>query len=415
MTKLQASLEGSSTSLNNLGPLDWLTNPLVFWPFVGLVGLALLLHLFHLLKGTQTSRDIDQLRVQQNLAGGSRAQPPPGRNVAVDKLTEQVSQQSQGLSQFSTRLNQLENRLTLSSSQVSDAVHAVALTANWVGQSQLREAGAADAGSLSETARASLIAMLERYREPLRVNASRVEPLAQALAELVEKLEGRAYLSPELLGRVQTLYQDIGRFDQWHTAVSQQLTTLQRGSFSHLSLMLKAEQQRLIEEVKGGSISIAQMVQKSRALLEQYFPDGAGKNGRETLPSLEQEPELKKNVADAPEYLMDWFNNLFQLQCLALAGGQAARSTVDAEIGSDLAQVQNIAREVLGKFDIQPEAIQVGQTSYDRRLHEATMVRQATQFPINTVIEVHRCGFRRMSTGEVLRRPQVVVAGAAST
>jgi hypothetical protein len=30
------------------------------------------------------------------------------------------------------------------------------------------------------------------------------------------------------------------------------------------------------------------------------------------------------------------------------------------------------------------------------------------------VIEVLRCGFRRMSTGEVLRRPQVVVAGAAA-
>jgi molecular chaperone GrpE (heat shock protein) len=83
---------------------------------------------------------------------------------------------------------------------------------------------------------------------------------------------------------------------------------------------------------------------------------------------------------------------------------------LDADIMNRLVQIQGLAREILGKFDIQPEEIQVGRTSYDRRLHEATLARQSLQFPINTVIEVLRCGFRRMSTGEVLRRPQVVVA-----
>jgi uncharacterized protein YoxC len=399
-----------------LGPLDWFTSSLLFWPFVGLVFLALGLHVLHFLKGIQMSRDID--RLSMGLASGNRVPAPTpagNKNLMVDKLTEQVNQQGQGLSQFTTRLNQLENRMTLSSTQVSDAVQAVALTANWIGQSHLREARAADGNSLSEGERTALIAMLERYREPLRVNASRVEPLAQALAELVEKMEGRTYLSPELMGRVQSLYEDIGRFDQWHQETSGQMAALQRGSFSQRSLMLQTDQQRLIEEVHSGSLSVAQMVQKSRALLEQHFPDAPARNGKGKTASLEQEPELKKLVTAAPDYLMDWFNNLFQLQNLLLSGGQRDVDNMDGEIIHELSHIQKIAREALSKFDIQPEAIQLGQTSYDRRLHDATMVRQSSQFPINTVIEVHQCGFRRMSTGEVLRRPQVVVAGATAT
>jgi molecular chaperone GrpE (heat shock protein) len=108
---------------------------------------------------------------------------------------------------------------------------------------------------------------------------------------------------------------------------------------------------------------------------------------------------------------MDWYNDLFQLHSQL---GQGQRSQIEAETAIELAKIQNAAREALGKFDIQPEAIQVGQTSFDRRLHDATLIRQSAQFPINTVVEVHRCGFRRMSTGEALRRPQVVVAGAAA-
>jgi molecular chaperone GrpE (heat shock protein) len=229
---------------------------------------------------------------------------------------------------------------------------------------------------------------------------------------LVEKVEGRAHQSPELAARIQSLNEEIGRFDQWQQDTSDQLTSLQRGSFSQRSSMLQADQDRLFDQVNNGSLSIAQMVKQSRAQLDHYFPETPAKGAEQTLPLAEREESLKKIVADAPDYLMDWYNNLFQLQGQVSGPGQ--RTATEAETASDLAKTQQIAREALGKFDIQPEAIQIGQTSYDRRLHEAALVRQSPQFPVNTVIEVHKCGFRKMSTGEVLRRPHVVVAGAAA-
>ena len=400
-------------TMDDLGWLAWLT----YWPVLGLFAflilLALLLHLFHLIRVGFVSRELSQLAVAQgHLAkSASRASATPGKNAAVDNLAAQLNQHGQSLGEFSNRFKQLENRLTISDSQFRDAMHAVALTANWVGQAQLREAFAADGANMSESERASMIAMLERYREPLRSNASRVEPVTQALAELVEKIEGRAYQSPELAARIQSLYEEIGRFDQWQQNTSDQLKSLQRGSLSQRSSMLQADQDRLFDQVNNGSLSVAQMVKQSRAQLDHYFPESPAKGPEQTLPLAEREASLKKIVADAPDYLMDWYDTLFQLQS-QVSGGQ--RTATEAETATDLAKTQQIAREALGKFDIQPEAIQIGQTSYDRRLHEAALVRQSPQFPVNTVIEVHKCGFRKMSTGEVLRRPHVVVAGAAA-
>lgn len=397
---------------DDLGMLSWITNPFIFGFVALLLILTLALHVYQLLKTTQMSRDLAQVMGrQQRQAQANQVAGQSGKNAMIDSLSEQINKQNQGLGQLTTRLNQMENRLTLGDSHAADTIQALGVASSWIGHSKLQESAAADGGKINEDQRNALVSVLERYKEPLRINASRVEPVAQAMAAFIEQIEDRAHLSPELVGRVQKLYQDIGRFDQWYMNANGQLASLQRGSFSQRSTMLQSEQQRLVEQARSGSISVAQMVQKSRDLLEQYFPDGASQNGNEVMSPNESEAELKKVVADAPNYLMEWFNSLFQLQNQLLSAG--ARSAIESEIFNELVQIQKIAQEVLGRFDIQLETIQVGQTNYDRRLHEATMVRQSSQFPTNTVIEVHRCGFRRMSTGEVLRRPEVVVAGAA--
>ena len=117
--------------------------------------------------------------------------------------------------------------------------------------------------------------------------------------------------------------------------------------------------------------------------------------------------DLRQIAADVPDYLMDWFDKLFQLQSQT----RASAAQVDSETISELSLIQQLMRDALNKFDIQPEEIKLGQTSFDSRLYDATLVTQTTQFPVNTVVEVNHCGFRKLSTGEVLRRPKVVVSG----
>jgi len=405
-------IENRLGSLENLGPLGWFTSPLLFWTTAMLFLLSIALHAVHLLKDVNTSRMVNQLwNVQQRSANANRS-AAPGRNGAVESLTEQVREQGKGMNQFTAQVSQLQDRLAERERQFADAVQAVTLTVNWISQAQLREAAANDGGQISEEDRASAIALLERYEEPLRANAVRVEPLAQAMAALMEKIETQPQMPPELVSRAQSLHHDIGQFDLWQTNVSSQLASLRRGSFSARNASLQADQQRLIEQVNAGGLSVSQMVQKSRELLDNHFPRNSQKS-LTRLPSVEDEAEFKKRIASAPESLMDWFDSFSQFQS-QMIGGQASRVQLDPDIMSRLAQVQTAAREALNKFDIQPEEIQVGRTGYDRRLHEATLVRQSQQFPTNTVIEVLRCGFRRISTGEVLRRPQVVVAGAVA-
>ena len=398
---------------DDLWPLAWVMSPAGLALVLFFIVLAVVLHLLHVVRVGSLNRDLDQLAMAQRSLGTTmRAPAPPGNSLKVDNLAEQVNQQGQSLAQLGNRLNQIDSRFTVNDSQLRDAVHAVTLTANWIGQAQLREAFAAGGGNLSESERAATIALLERYQEPLRLNAGRVSPVAIGLTEAVERLEGRANSSPELIARLQSLSEDIGRFGQWHKEVSDELTSLQRGSFSQRSAGLQADQERLFDQVNSGSLTTVQMVKKSRALLDHYFPETQAQSAEQEQPLPEREVSLKKRVADAPDYLMNWYDTLFQLLCQI--GASAQRSAVEAEIAGDLSRIQQIAGDALGKFDIQPEAIQIGQTSYDRRLHEAALVRQAPQFPVNTVIEVHKCGFRKMSTGEVLRMPHVVVAGAAA-
>lgn len=405
-----AKIKESYVSAESLGLLAWLTTPVL-----GLIALLLLialaLHLFHLLRLSSLNHFVTRLAASHAALGqatkGDRGQV---NNTGVEKLAGELDRHGQVLIQLSNRLNQVDGRVTASSAQVEDALQAITLTASWMGQSQLSAAFAADGESISDSERASAISMLERYREPLRQNANRVEAVSQALAELVDLIGGRAYASSDLSSRVQSLFQEIHRFERWHTEVADELKSLQLGSFGQRNYLFQLGQDRLKDQVNQGSLSVAQMVQKSRELMQDHFPEPAHRPVKENLALADREANLKKIRDGACDYLMDWYNNLFQFQH-QLEQGQ--RSAAEAELAVELSRIQHLAREALNKFDVQPEAIQIGQTKYDRRLHEAILVRQS-QFPLNTVIDIHECGFRKMSTGEALRRPQVIVAGSGA-
>ena len=414
-------LKDKSISRDDLWPLDVLVNPIGLLLIVLAVILGLFLHLVQFIRLSSVNNQIAKLTVAQtNLMHSVRsstglAMNPafavPPVNPVVEKIADQVKQLQQSLNDLANRCNQIANQITITNSQYRDAAHAVAQTANWIGQTQLEATMAANGGEIGESERAAAIAMLESYREPLRSNANRVDPITQALRELSEKLPYRSHSSPQVTGRIQNLYDGIARFDQQLNQVTTQLESLQRGSFAERSARLQSDQERLFDQVNNGSLSVGQMVQQSRSLIESHCPAEQKPRNDEGLSLQEQEANLKKGIDDAGEYLMDWYNNLFQLQAQL---NQSQGSQADAETAAELSRIQQLAREALNRFDIQPEAIQIGQTSFDRRLHEATLVRPAPQYPINTVIDVQKCGFRRMTTGEVLRRPEVVVAGTTA-
>jgi|SRR5215213_541674 len=403
-----AALEEKTIKLDDLWPLHLLVNSIGLGLLIFTLILVLLLHLIHFVRVSSLNRQITKLAaVQNNLAQVVRANTGQAINPAFDQTADKFRQLQQGLNDLSNRCNQIDNHMTVSDSQYRDAAHAVALAANWIGQAQLKSTMTSNGGDVSESERAATIAMLESYREPLRLNANRVEPITLALGELSGKLQVRSHSSPQVAGRIQSLWEGIVRFDQLHKQVTAELESLQRGSFAERRARLQAEQDRLFEQLNDGSLSVGQMVQKSRSLVEKHFPAEPTARNDKSLP-LAEEANLKGGIDEAGEYLMDWYNNLFQLQAQL---GQTQGSQADSETAAELAEIQQLASEALNRFDIQPEAIQIGHTSFDSRLHEAALVRPAPQYPINTVIDVHKCGFRRMTTGEVLRRPEVVVAG----
>lgn len=338
--------------------------------------------------------------------------PPASSDGTNEQLSRQVREQQQALALLTQQIGTLENRAAAGEKRTTDSLQAVEQVTRWLTRMHMRgaEADVFD----DENERANALATLERYNERLRSNALIVEPLTQAIAELMETLEARPNVSPELLARVQRLYHEIGQFDQWAVTSEAQLGALRRGSMDERRVKFQSEQRQLGEQLKANRITFAQYIDQFSRLLEHHFPPGSADGGaaQSAVAQLSDE-QLRQYVDGAPEYLMDWFSSFSQLQSQA----QAALATgggVDSETVEALASVQRVGRDVLSRFDIQPEEIFVGRTNYDRHLHEAAMIRQTTQFPVNTVIEVHRAGFRRVSTGEVLRRPQVIVAGAGA-
>ncbi|HEX8853033.1 MAG TPA: hypothetical protein VF754_06075 [Pyrinomonadaceae bacterium] len=387
--------------------------------FLLLVSIGLGVANFLLMRDAQTRVRQDLSRVAQkanaaattaavnaNAAAVQPSRAPAGAsNGELERLAQQLQQHQQTLQ---TQLSQVQTQLAGSEKRTAAAVQAaVEQLSNWIARTQLRGAQLdGDGGGDMETT----AALLTQYGELLHQNAARVEPLTTVVGELSHHLQMRPPEAPGLFSRVQKLYQEIGRFEQWEQAVDAQLEAIRRGSTDERQTRVQSGLRTLKGQLQAEQTTLAEYVRGYSRLLEENFPAGGARASNGGVPPLDME-QLKEFVANTNDFLMDWFSDFSQLQSQVWAA-QSTDASIDPETLSAFTRIQRTARDVLNSFDIQPEEIQVGQTLYDRNLHDFSMPRQGTPYPPQTIVEVQRAGFRRLSSGEVLRRPQVVVASS---
>ncbi len=331
---------------------------------------------------------------------------PDVSTVELERLTQKLQQEQQrGLQMLSA---QMKSDLAGSEKRLADSLHAaVEQLSDWSARTQLRGVQI-DGDANGEQAGAQ--ALLEQYQEQLRTHTARVEPLTTAVGNLAHYLQTSSGATPGLISRVQKLYHEIGQFEQFSQIVDAHLYALQRGSVNERRARFQDDLRALKMQMQAGMTSPANYVKSYIHLLEKNFPAGSVEARVETLAPVDME-QLKQLTRGAGEFLMDWYSNFSQLQS-QLRTAQSADATIDREVIAGLSEIQRTAHQVLNHFDIQPEEIEIGLTVFDRFLHELSMPRMGTPYPPQTIVEVQRAGFRRLSSGEVLRRPQVVVASS---
>jgi GrpE protein len=417
----EPSKPGGDDSANNSGNQNpnntdqaqapwWLNEPIVVLLIGLLIFLGLALHIVHILTQSRFKKAFAELHsaVQSMSQRVSMADliEKNGRAGSSNELTERLNRHRQGLDQLSAQIYEVEQRVTANERHTAEGSTAVALAAHLAGQPRINQALNQAAGQTGEADRAAAIKVIERYKEILGANEVRLRPLMVETCDFAQWLNGRSNLPPELIARMEELRSDVRRFEHWHSNVSERLTSLKHGSVSDRFSTFRTSQADLVKQFNARAISIADYVKTYAELLERHFPPDA--DGSVTLAPGKHETELRAIAAGVPDYLMDWFDRLSQLQA------QAEQAAIEAETAARLARVQRTARDVLARFDIQPDEIQVGITTFDRRLHDASLITQSPQYPANTVVGVQQYGFRKMSTGDVLRRPKVVVAGVGA-
>jgi hypothetical protein len=377
-----------------------------------LIILTLGLHVVHLVAQSRLRREIGSIGEGVRSLRAIQGKIKANNGNGLGELAIKFDQQRQALDRLAGQVDDIDRYLTATKDEITKTTVAAELLAHWICQIRLQDAKAKADDQISAAERTRAIQVLSRCKETAGSNVSRLKPLTQAISVLTDSMKSRLHMPPEVASRLADLENDINQFGKWYVDLNARLDLLERGSFPERYSAFEAEQKSLDARAQAGAITISEYVEECRDLLERHFPyTPADPTQATTFP--EQEAELGKLMADVPDYLMDWFDKFYQLQSQAIAA-QTSNGAVEIQTAAEFLKVRKTAGEILGKFDIQPEEIQVGQTSFDRRLHEAALITQAPQYPANTVIAVHRCGFRKLSTGEVLRRPKVVVAGVGA-
>lgn len=386
---------------------------------VVLVLLMVALHIVHLTGAVRLKQDIasahDRLthlhRQAQQINEGlqklslriSTYTPP---NPANDDVATLTAQQQRAVEQLRESLEEVRHQVLDNNQAIHNTSKALALHAQLAAQARLRREEQNAASERLETERAQAVAIIEKYRDLLGANATAIKPLVEAFAGFSDRVKQRAHLPMELATCLQTLEGEIRQFGQWQAEADERLVNLRRGSFRERLHKFCSGEQRLGEAFNFDDISILQYVKEHHTLMQELLINDCDADDTGLSPA-EQESRYKKLSASTPDHLMNWFDKLFQLQMQL----NAMAVSVDTQTSQELAAVQNLAKDTLGRFDIQPEEIQAGRTSFDNRLYDAALITQSSQYPANTVVGVQQCGFRRCSTGESLRRPKVIVAG----
>ncbi|HEY3134920.1 MAG TPA: hypothetical protein VGL29_02605, partial [Blastocatellia bacterium] len=377
--------------------LPILSNPIVLAAAGLLLLIALALHVVHIVTGLRSKQEIAQLRgairtLSQRVSIGDEAGNQ--RAGASNELVQRLNRHRQGIDHLFSEVSQIEQRVAASERHAAETSAAVALAAHMAGEPRINHALEQAAVEIGEADRAAAIKIMQQYKELFGANALRVKTLIKEATAMVESIGDRSSIHREIVDRVQDLRTSLLQFESWHTEASERLASLRRGSVSDRYSAFTAAQAKLARQFNERAISIIDYVAGYRDLMEQHFPAAADESASKA--PADHESDLKKLSGSVPDYLMDWFDKLSQLQT------QAAQTSVDGETAAGLARIQRAARDVLGQFDIQPDEIQIGVTSFDRRLHDASLITQSPQYPANTVVAVQQYGFRKLSTGDVL-------------
>lgn len=398
------------TQLENQMPPAWLGESIVLGLIGFLILMALFLHIIHVITVSRTKEDLMglQKQVQHKFRETNSGNSASANAATLEKFSSKLDQQYQNLETLGAQVNELFQLAAANNDDSKNITTAIAITAQLMGESRIQQQARKAVGDLAESDRTSSARIVEYYKDIFAANANRLKPLAQELSAFDERIRQRPNLPYELAGRVRALQQEIFQFERWHGDASGRLSSLQSGSLNERLTAFRSKERKLTEGFNLGEITIIDYVKRHNDLLKQYFPEKEGDT--DSLSPAEQENDLKKISVNAPEYLMDWFDKLSQLQ----AQLAASQNSIDARTADELGHIQKMASDALSKFDIQPEEIQPGRTSFDNRLYDATLITQSSQFPANTIIGVHQYGFRKISNGEVLRRSKVVVAGVGA-
>jgi GrpE len=391
-------------------PPWWLGDPIILGLVGALIFLGLALHIVSIRSESRFKKELADLRREVQLLSQQVPMASEAESVGVasvsTEVTKDLERRLEVLDSVVSEINRIEQRITASERKTAEISHAVAIAARIAVQHRVNQALQRAQAHTGEDDRPTAIQIAEHYKEVLGINEARTRPLRQETRDLVRWLNVRSNLPPELPARIKALEAKILKFEQWHSNVDDRWTRLIQGSVSDRYSTFRSKHDRVAAEFEAGTVSIADYVKAYGELVERYFPSSEVDSG--SLAPTEHETELEQIVAGVPDYLMDWFDSLSQL------GAQGAQAAIDAETAGRLAQIQRTAKDVLCKFDIQPEEIQIGVTTFDRRLHDASLITQSPQYPTNTVVGVQQYGFRRVSTGDVLRRPKVIVAGVGA-
>ncbi len=261
----------------------------------------------------------------------------------------------------------------------------------------------------NDRGRAESARALESHRKQLHEIAARVSPLVQTMAGLTEVASSSRKLAPENKSKLSEFLDEIAKFDKLERAAGHQLEALRRNSVRSLYEKFQSERGELEARFRGGAITAEGFARGGLALLETYAPEADPADGR---PAGAGGEVLERYAAGAEDRLMDWYSDFFQLYT-RLQEARRAGGDVDDDVLQEMARALKVAREVLSRFDIQPEDIVIGQTLYDGRLHDFALTRESSH-PTHTIIEVWKSGFHRMRDGETIRRPKVVVSGTGA-
>ncbi|MGH9838374.1 MAG: hypothetical protein ACREEM_06285 [Blastocatellia bacterium] len=381
--------------------LDWLKQPVFFWPVAG-IGLSLLL-LLPALVYVSLKRRIDRLMTTNRTSHPTQAEETPDR-VNLEREIHQLSTQYISLesgqqeerARWDGFLQKLKERDGDLRRRLSETAESCLLLATRMTELQVREA------RLSAKAAPSLDPNLLRE---LQSHTNAVKSLEEKLDDFLNWLKSRQRVQHDMIVQLAELYYQLHRLPAWEIRLKEQASAATADS--PFDQTANAGARKLYEQVMNGQYPLKDYIEQCGRQIEQALTMRA--NAAASQASAGDETELRHLLANAKEFAMNWFDEFHQLSQNLLIAGQG-----EGELEARLKEVRRAASEWLRRYDIQPEEVPVGETSFDSRLHELAFARHSDSHPVNTVIGVPRCGFRDARTAEVLRRPQVIVSGGES-